>query len=618
MNQQYSQHHLPVTRSLLKTVRLLSKPVDEQQRNHILSFRPIEIVSAINTNHEVINREQQDAHELFQLLSGALDTEETTAIVKNNSGHGLKDILNWPHVTSSSSSLLSPPSFEYNEFSKKSNFHHQHYLGNEDRHHPSLSQLQARQHNNPFVGLLANRLSCTRCGYTEAIRHSSFNNIQLNLPLTSTTTLDECLDQVTTMEYLDDASCRKCSIVDLVERLRNELEHLKQKAKQCENTKSKKDLLTKMVQVEMQHRQFNERLIAETIEDDLPSKDQLHVPYRSIYGKSTKQAMFAKPPKVLCLHISRSAFHPSGVIYKNKCHLQFPEYLDLQQYCTNGTLHTESNIPISKNHHHHSMEEKQQEQQQKQIFYNNNNNNKSKYKLMSVIVHYGSHNYGHFIAYKRRLISDGCSCYQCKTNPKECIWEGKDTWYRISDENVDICTIDEVLSANPYMLLYESMEPMTTTKNEPFMALSSLLSTSIATIHSIKRKPILLSTTTTTTTTPSISSAFSSIPSSLSSSPSSTHFNENIELLNTLDHYHQHHHEYNNNNNTITNTNINTNTNTNTNTTDKLQADTSVYNSQIYHYQQQQQNESLLVHRNQQRRKMSWEASYTVIPTSCN
>ncbi|CAO3612490.1 unnamed protein product [Cunninghamella echinulata] len=576
INQQYVPHHLPVTRSLLKTLRLLSKPIDEHQQNNLLSFRPIEIVSAINTNHKVINREQQDAHELFQLLSGALDMEETNAIVKNHMGNGLKDILNWSPELSSSSSLSSSP-----------------LLLKDDISTSSQHQYQARQHNNPFVGLLANRLSCTRCGYTEAIRHSSFNNIQLNLPLTSTTTLDECLEQVAAMEYLDDASCRKCSIIDLVERLGNESEQLKQTAKQSKNTKLKKETLTKMVQVEMQRRELDHRLATGSIEEELPTKEQLHVPYRSIYGKSSKQAMFAKPPKVLCLHISRSAFHPSGVIYKNKCHLQFPEFLNMQQYCTNGTLSTKSDTPISDNSNNNDHTEEKQHQQRQSLI--------NTYKLMSVIVHYGSHNYGHFIAYKRRLATDGCSCLECKTSPKDCIWQGKETWYRISDENVDICTIDEVLLANPYMLLYESMEPITTTIDT--ISLSSPLSTSVTTIHPIKRKSTSLSNT-------SASSSLSSLSSS------STHFSDHIDLLNSLKQEHNkliHPSLSTNTNTTVTAT---TTTTTTTTMTDQLQADTSVYNSQKLN-QHQQRRDSRLVHRSQQRRKMSWE-TYSVIPTSCN
>lgn len=117
---------LPVTRSLLKTIRLISTSLNEP-------LRPIEIVSAMSSNRRVINREQQDAQELFQLISGELDNENQLAKKKQG---GFRDILN---MTSNSSSIFS-----------------------------SLmpKTLKSSSVDNPFTGLLANRLSCTECGYT--------------------------------------------------------------------------------------------------------------------------------------------------------------------------------------------------------------------------------------------------------------------------------------------------------------------------------------------------------------------------------------------------------------------------------------------------------------------
>lgn len=115
---------LPVTRSLLKTIRLISTSLNEP-------LRPNEIVSAMSSNRRVINREQQDAQELFQLISGELDNESQLAQKKQ--GGGFKDILN-----------LKPSSL----FSLKP------------------KPLKSTSIDNPFTGLLANRLSCTECGYT--------------------------------------------------------------------------------------------------------------------------------------------------------------------------------------------------------------------------------------------------------------------------------------------------------------------------------------------------------------------------------------------------------------------------------------------------------------------
>ncbi|KAI8093006.1 uncharacterized protein BX664DRAFT_294455 [Halteromyces radiatus] len=548
MNKNYTNQSLPVTRSLFKTLRLLSRPLDEQYTNK-LSFRPIDIVAAINTvNHRVINREQQDAHELFQLLCGAMDNERTNAVNNSQVGGGLKDLL----------MLSSSPARDD--------------IFNTRRTTDLITEEKCqRQHDNPFTGLLANRLSCIQCGYTEAIRHFSFNNIQLTLPQTSFTTLHECLEQMTEMEHLDDASCRRCSMVDFVRRLSTESELLKQNAKQCKDPTIKRETLSKMVQIEIQRRELDHRLKLGCFEDDeyVKGKQQL-VPYRLIYGKSTKQAMFAKPPKVLCLHISRSAFHPSGVIYKNKCQLEFPEYLDMDQFCTNGTLNTVPKMPISR------MDNKKQQ---------------VKYKLMSVIVHYGSHNYGHFIAYKRRVVSEGCGCHQCRSNPEDCILYGKETWYRISDENVDICTIDEVLSANPYMLLYESIQPPIIEPSSSTTSLSSLTlhtSTNRISTHpstlvagmTVNEKTNMTTMTTLQNRFDGRISTFGSMtpPISPSSSLSSASSSPSISPS------------------------------TSSNTNELLAASST--SSTVCVQQQQQQSKlgsSRLVHRNAGRRKMSWE-----------
>jgi hypothetical protein len=76
------------------------------------------------SNHRrVINREQQDAQELFQLLSGAVNEEERS-VIQYERNHGLSQALSKPHTIK--------------------------------EHHPT----------NPLIGLSANRLSCLQCAFT--------------------------------------------------------------------------------------------------------------------------------------------------------------------------------------------------------------------------------------------------------------------------------------------------------------------------------------------------------------------------------------------------------------------------------------------------------------------
>lgn len=238
------------------------------------------------------------------------------------------------------------------------------------------------------------------------------------------------------MEYLQDASCRKCSFKTTIKTLSAELETLKHQSKKQRDTKKKRDLLSQLVTMEKAKREIEHRLSTGRIEEE---HDQDKLPLlRSVSRMSSKQVMFAKPPQVLCLHISRSAYLNTGAVYKNTCHIQFPEILDVSPFSTNGTLHTQANVPIST-----SVEKAP-----------------INYRLMSVIVHYGSHSFGHFVAFKRRIYADPCQCHTCTGGlvPSTETWKCQHSWYRISDSKVDECSLDDVLRANPYMLLYELID----------------------------------------------------------------------------------------------------------------------------------------------------------------
>ncbi|KAF7728375.1 hypothetical protein EC973_006183 [Apophysomyces ossiformis] len=390
-----ARHQLPVTRSLLKTLKLLSRPIGQRT-----SFRPIDLVSSIASNPRVTNQEQQDAQELFQLISSELDTENHGFEKRGLIGGGLRDLLS---------------------------------LAKEDESKRHWRKNRSSQLENPFTGLLANRLSCTHCGYTEAIRHFSFNNVQLTLPNKPMTTLDECLEQMTTMEHLNDVTCRKCSLIDTMESLKREIDGLTEQARQATETGAKREILMRLVNAERSRRTIEHRLEVGSIEEEE------HEPFKHLLRRvsrlSTKQVMFAKLPKILCLHINRSAYHSSGLVYKNRCQIVFPEYLDLSPYSTSGTLHTQPSEPISSPVNDHPT---------------------AKYRLMSTIVHFGTHNFGHFIAYKRRILPACCPCSRC--GPGEMALTGQDEWYRISDEKVELCSTEDALQANPYMLLYECVD----------------------------------------------------------------------------------------------------------------------------------------------------------------
>ncbi|KAL0085214.1 hypothetical protein J3Q64DRAFT_1746104 [Phycomyces blakesleeanus] len=460
---------LPVTRSLLKTLRLLTRPIHKS-----LVLKPTEIISALESK-SLLNREQQDAEELFQLVSSQIDHERRLVEATGRTGGGLKDILN--------NSFWKPAVAGKSIFSAK-------------RSLTSTGNGCSAKIENPFTGLLASRLSCMQCGYTEAVRHFSFNNLQLNLPETCSTTLESCLEQFTAMEYLSDASCRKCSLINAMQEMSVEAEALSQKLVTiADDTVATEQIQAHVYELDKACRTLESRLnanIVDDVQEVVPAG--LNVP-RTVSRASSKQVMIAKPPKILCLHINRSSFHPSGMIVKNPCQVKFPEYLTLSPYSTTNTLNTQPQLPIST---HNSIVN------QNEDFFSgvgvgagagagagsstsadSNATPGPRYRLMSIIVHYGSHNSGHFIAHKRQISPVKCNCSRCvatatattvtatatttSTNTTaigsgissrsfEPCFEAQDRWYKVSDESVEPTTLQNVLQANPYMLLYEEIE----------------------------------------------------------------------------------------------------------------------------------------------------------------
>ncbi|PHZ07232.1 cysteine proteinase [Rhizopus microsporus ATCC 52813] len=398
---------LPVSRSLLKTLRRLSQPMYRRT-----SFRPTEIVTALSSNRRITNREQQDAQEFFQLISSALDTEAQRVVQYTRFGGGFKELLSVDSQGQRGSSHA--------------------WLG---RGLKGLVNpvIKRKEFENPLTGLLANRLSCLKCKYTGAIRHFSFNNIQLNLPNKYTATLEECLSRFTDIEYLQDASCRRCSFIATIETLEQEIARLKKNSKKTNKKKHLAPLQAKKSRMEhlLKMRRIDD-------DDEEGSKEEC----MRMSCLSSKQVMLAKPSKILCLHVSRSAYLSTGMVYKNQCRLLFPEYLDIGPYTTDGA-------DINVEQPQESMSSPSDQSHDRRI-----------YKLMSIVVHYGSHSYGHFVAYKRRIYTDRCECDQCGAEHKKEIYNGQDVWYRISDTKVDECTLEDVLHSNPYMLLYELDESM--------------------------------------------------------------------------------------------------------------------------------------------------------------
>ncbi|KAI9223562.1 hypothetical protein BC828DRAFT_375588 [Blastocladiella britannica] len=149
------------------------------------SFPPSNVMQALRaSNHRLFNLRQQDAQELFQAVSDTIATERAKA-------HRL---LTRPSLADS---LLGGPS-------------------------SGGASSMPDPHISPFTGLLASRLVCIHCGYCPAVRHFTFDNLSLALPLESRATVSDALRAFTDLEHIADANCRRCAWRKTEARLRRE------------------------------------------------------------------------------------------------------------------------------------------------------------------------------------------------------------------------------------------------------------------------------------------------------------------------------------------------------------------------------------------------------------
>ncbi|TFK68489.1 cysteine proteinase [Pluteus cervinus] len=410
----------PVTDALQNVLRDLNTP-----RSSYTSLRPLEMIDALSrtggrTSSLIVSREHQDAQELFQLLSECVKNELTAVEKEGYRDRGLVG--------------LAEPSEESREIGK-----------------------------SVFDGLTANRRSCTVCGYTEAVMHFPFDNWPLAVPSASSIRLESCLEEYTRLEYLRDCICRKCSLLATNRRLEADYKALEEATRPEANpTNSKKRRLAMVRKLKSRV----EAALQETrIEDDL--KD---VRLEKVYSLlSTKQAMIARPPSVLALHINRS-LHYGLYASRNPIRVYFPEVLDLTPFTTSGNLSTSPTAAISTPPSvlPRSTTPTPSTYTHQRIIY----------RLSSIVCHFGQHSFGHYICYRRKpkkgrpwhppRLVDPLSLKSEEDDedighrPKY-IWEDEEPnrpgtgWLRISDDAVRECGIESVLqeTSSVFMLYYE-------------------------------------------------------------------------------------------------------------------------------------------------------------------
>ncbi|KAI0371622.1 cysteine proteinase [Pilatotrama ljubarskyi] len=418
----------PVIDSLRELVRTLNTPSSSSR-----ALRPVDIINALS-NHNAgkhnslfSSREHQDAQELFQLLSECIKSEASAVAKESRRDRGLGGLT-------------------------------------------KQDALNMRDLNQTvFDGLTANRRSCMECGYTEAVMHFPFDNWQLAVPrMVGACRLEECLEDYTRLELLNDCICRKCSMLATYRRLEQEVERLNEASQASQDPTSSKKKRARDA------RKLLTRVKA-ALDEGRIEEDIKGLKMEKIFSRaSTKQSMIARPPPVLALHLNRS-MHYGHYATKNNCRVVFPEILDLTPYTTSGQLSTQPSAPISSPPPPIPIQRSVTPTPSTYAV------PRTLYRLAAVVCHYGQHSFGHYVCFRRKprppsagdrrfappklACPLGCDCARCERYGP--VREDDESgprpgrgWLRISDDTVQECGIERVLQegSGAFMLYYERVQ----------------------------------------------------------------------------------------------------------------------------------------------------------------
>ncbi|KAG0649012.1 Leukocyte common antigen [Hyphodiscus hymeniophilus] len=289
---------------------------------------------------------------------------------------------------------------------------------------------------NPLEGMIAQRVGCTRCGYSAGLSMIPFNCLTVPLGRASEYDVAECLDEYTKLERIEGVECGKCTLLKnqrLLSMIDERIKDLPEDAPVRASTTERLAAVTKALE-----------------EDDYEEKTLLtkcKIPSKSrVSSTKTRQAVVARPPKSLVVHFNRSVFDElSGDLKKNYAEVRFPKTLDLGPWCLGSSGASQDPEP-----------EEWVLDPEHPLIASSTNQSRLRgpfYELRAVVTHYGRHENGHYIAYKKHP-----SLPEGDEKGEKSSTTGR--WWRLSDDDVTKVGEEQVLNqGGVFMLFFDLVEP---------------------------------------------------------------------------------------------------------------------------------------------------------------
>ncbi|KAJ9148329.1 Ubiquitin carboxyl-terminal hydrolase 1 [Pleurostoma richardsiae] len=416
--------------------------------------------------------QQQDAQEYYSKLLEEIDKETARAAKTTQKPAGLETDPTRDDSTSSQHS--------------------------DDSGYQSLSTISKgsvdlKTTRNPLEGLLAQRVACIACGHSGGLSMIPFNCLTLSLGLDKTEfDLYERLDSYIHVEAIPGVECAKCTLLK-VRRLLNII---------LERSRSA-NIPDENLQEPLARLQAADTALEEDDFDDETLKTCKIGPAQMVSSTKTKQAVVARPPRSLAIHMNRSVFNErTGYMFKNPADVRFPMTLDLGPWClgsadpltsqvtaNSGDALDEKVIATASDYEQWLLDPKSSMAAGDQ--------HPSKvtgpiYELRAVITHRGRHENGHYICYRKHsrtsrteqdekfenkadqppqlameVDADDVSSLHEQESGKdqphktlESVNEAESRWWMLSDQNVSQVSEEHVLGqGGVFMLFYDCVDP---------------------------------------------------------------------------------------------------------------------------------------------------------------
>lgn len=282
---------------------------------------------------------------------------------------------------------------------------------------------------NPLEGLIAQRVGCLRCEFSEGLSLIPFNCLTLPLGRFKDYDISECLDEYTKLELIEGVECGKCTLIAGRNLLYSTINKIKEYPRNNFILEQNEEILEAMTKA-IQDDDYDEKTLLKQCK--LSTKTR-------VTSTKSRQAVIARSPRSLVIHFNRSLYDEvSGDLKKNCCQVKFPKILDLGPWCIGSTGNVE-NLSTEEwimNPDWSMVAGSRKLSRQKG----------PSYELRAVITHYGRHENGHYVCYKKYpILGTG---------------DEQDRWWRLSDDEVMRVSEENVLGqGGVFMLFYDCIDP---------------------------------------------------------------------------------------------------------------------------------------------------------------